>query len=130
MKRIFLLAAGFAALLATPAMADTSACLRIGQIYNWTVQGRQTLIVEDNFHHKFKVDLLGYCPDLNFKERIGFKSLGAMALSCLSPGDDVVVREFGTGGQNCPIRAVSEYTPAMEKADKDAAAAKAAGDTH
>jgi uncharacterized protein DUF6491 len=128
MKKIILLAAGLCALASTPAFANRT-CLEIGQIYNWNVLDNKTLVVEDNFHNRFRMSLIGTCPTLNFKERVGFKSQGATQLSCLTPGDDVIVRNFGTGPQVCPIREVVPYTPEMEKADMDAAAAKKAGMT-
>jgi hypothetical protein len=46
-----------------------------------------------------------------------------MRLTCLSRGGDVVVSNFATGLQRCPIKNVEPYTPAMQKADEAAAAA-------
>ena|ERR1700733_10950543 len=114
-----------AAVAAPPAFAEGPACLEVGQIYNWKATDNQTLIVEDNWHNKFKLSLMGYCPNLTFKERVGFKSIGGSELSCLTKGDDVLVRDIGMG-QRCPIVNIIPYTPAMEQADKAAAAAKAA----
>jgi hypothetical protein len=125
MKTKLLLIAGLAAIACTPALANPT-CLQIGQIYNWKVLDDKTLIVDDEFHNRFKLQLLGSCPNLSFKERVGFKSLGASQMSCLSRGDDVVVNNFGSGGQMCPIREIVPYTPDMEKADMAAAAAKKA----
>jgi len=129
MKHTILLAAGLAALVSIPASAQPPAaapiraCLRFGEIYNWKALDNKTLIVEDNFHKRFKVALMGYCPDLAFKERVGFRSPGSMELSCLSPGDDVLVHNFGAGGQRCPIKSIASYTPEMEAADRAAAEA-------
>ncbi len=124
MKTKLLVAIGFAAALSTSAMADPS-CLQVGQIWNWKALDNQTLIVEDNWHHKYKVSLMGYCPNLTFKERVGFKAVGGFSrLSCLGKGDEVLVRDIAVPSR-CPITNVVAYTPEMEKADKAAAAAKA-----
>jgi hypothetical protein len=114
-----------AAAIAQPAppAAAPRACLEFGEIYNWNVVDNRTLVVEDNLHRKFRVSLLGYCPNLNFKERVGFRSLGAMRLTCLSPGDSVIVNNLGAGFQRCPIKSIEAYTPAMQKAEEAAAAA-------
>jgi hypothetical protein len=122
MKKMLALAA-LATTFAAPAMAQ-NACLRIGEIYDWKAMGDRTVIVEDNFHQKFRLDLLGECTGLNFKLAIAFASRGAMAISCVSPGDDVIFRQNPAMTQHCPIKAISVYTQAMEKADKEAAAAK------
>ena len=123
MKMKLLATLGFAILLSTPAWAQRS-CLVVGQIYNWQAPNNNTLIVEDNWHKKFKVSLMGPCINLTFKERVGFKSFGGTELSCLTKGDDVLVRNPGFP-QRCPITDIVPYTPQMEQADKAAAAARA-----
>lgn len=119
-----LLATGLWAALIAPAAAAPS-CLEIGQIYNWHANDDKTLIVEDNWHQKFKLSLMAPCINLTFKERVGFKTIGGFTgLSCLSKGDEVLVRDPGFP-ERCPIIGIVPYTPDMEKADKAAAAAKA-----
>ena len=57
MKKI-LLAVGFASLIATPALANPN-CLELSQIWSWKALDNKTLIVEDNWHQKFKLSLSG-----------------------------------------------------------------------
>ncbi|HEY1632089.1 MAG TPA: DUF6491 family protein [Rhizomicrobium sp.] len=131
MKKTILAAVALATLAAAPAYAQQRSCLEFGRIYNWTVLDNKTLVVEDLSHNKFRMALMGDCQGLSFKERIGFKSMGATALSCMTPGDDVIIRNFGTGGQRCPIAKIVPYTAELQKSDADAAAAKkAAQDQH
>ncbi|MGD0144200.1 MAG: DUF6491 family protein [Rhizomicrobium sp.] len=123
-----LAALGFAAVISasaisTPARAD-SACLELGRISNWKVIDSKTMIVEDDTHQKFKMSLMIACPELGFKERVGFKSFGGTELSCLTPGDYVLIRSQAMPNR-CPITSIVPYTPAMESAD---AAAKAQQD--
>jgi len=127
MKNHILFAAGISLLLAGPAFASPT-CLEVSQIYNFNAPDNKTLIVEDNSHNKFKVSLLGVCQGLTFKEGVAFKSFGGTGLSCLTSGDSVLTRNMGTGPQRCAIRKVEPYTPAMQKADADAAAAKKAAE--
>lgn len=133
MKSSTLLVGVIAALAAGPAIAQpatagvaTRPCLQFGEIYNWDALDNRTLIVEDNLHRKFRVSLVSYCPNLTFKERVGFRSPGAMRLTCLSPGDSVIVNNLGAGLHRCPIKSVEAYTPAMQAQD----AAAAAGQKH
>lgn len=117
---------GFALLATVPAMAAPS-CLQIGQIWSWNAPDNKTLIVEDNWHAKWKLSLMGSCINLSFKERVGFQSIGGFGgLTCLSKGDNVLVRNPGFP-QRCPITSIVPYTSQMEAADKAAAAAKKAG---
>lgn len=119
------LAAGFAALLVTSALASPG-CLELIRVYSWHVIDNKTLIVEDDLHEKFKVSLMGYCPALPYNETLGFKVIGGSQLSCISKGDEIISREHPLGAFHCPITNIVPYTPEMEKADKAAAAAKAA----
>jgi Family of unknown function (DUF6491) len=126
MKMQWMVALGFATALSSPALAAPS-CLELGRIWSWKVVDNKTLIVEDDTHQKFKMSLMGFCPDLQFKERIAFKSFGGTELSCLGSGDYVLARDIAIPDR-CPITSVTPYTPAMEAADKAAAAAKAQQD--
>ena len=107
--------------LTLPALAGTS-CLRESQIYNWNALNDRTVIVEDDYHKKFKLSLLTPCLHMQFHERLGFKSFGGTALSCISRGDEIISGSE-IGPQHCSISKIEPYTPEMEKADKEAAAA-------
>jgi uncharacterized protein DUF6491 len=122
MRKVLLALTAATALISSPAFAER-ACLQFGNIYNWKPLNNRTLIVEDDWHKKFKLKLIGVCNNLNFHERLAFRSRGALALSCLSPGDEVITREFGTGFEKCAITSIEAYTPEMEAADKAAAQA-------
>lgn len=127
MKTFFVMAAGAAMLLAVPAFAEGAqwhdnraphqACLQIGRIWSWRAPDDRTLIVESNTHKKYRIDLLGVCPGLQFKETIGFRSIGGMSLSCITPGDTVFFHSMGMESR-CSIRTVSPYMAEMEKASK------------
>ena len=123
MRKVFTAAAALAALFATPSHANS--CLELARVWNWDVVDKKTLIVEDDIHQKFKLTLMGYCPNLPFKERLGFKVIGGTGLSCISKGDEIISRDIGMS-YRCPIVDIVPYTADMEKADKAAAAAKAA----
>ena len=125
MKTTFAFTALAATLLVTPALANRT-CLQQSQIYNWKALDNRTLIVEDNFHDKFKVGLMVDCQHLQFRENLGFKVFAGTALACVSKGDEVIVGSQ-IGPQHCPIKTIEPYSADMEKADKAAAdAAKAA----
>ena len=107
-------------LFAQSAQANPN-CLEMGQIWSWKALDRSTLVVEDNWHQKFKLGLMGYCGQLPFKLTLGFKSIGGIGgLECLSKGDEVISHDTGMH-YTCPIASIVPYTPAMEKADKAAA---------
>lgn len=82
-------------------------CLRFDSIFNWKALDNKTLIVEDNFHKKFRVGLMAYCEGLQFKERVAFHT-APVHLTCLTSGDDVIVRQLGSDSFNrCPIATIT-----------------------
>ena len=99
MKKILWAAIVLGAFAATPAAANPN-CLTVDQIWSWKAVDNKTLIVEDNWHQKFKLTLMISTPDVRYKERIGFKSIGGTALSCLTPGDDVLIHDVAGPGQD------------------------------
>jgi hypothetical protein len=126
MNTRFAIAAFAATLLSGHAMAS-GVCLRQANIYSWNSLNDTTVIVEDDFHQKFKLTLMSPCLNMQFKEHLGFKTFGGTALSCVSRGDEVIAGSQ-IGPQHCPISKIEAYTPDMEKADKNAAAAKKAAE--
>ena len=131
MRSFLVLSAILAVGLSTSSLGQSPAapaCLRFGEIYSWKALDNRTVIAEDIRHNKFRLALMGYCPNVQFKERVGFQSPGSTYLSCLSAGDTLLVNQFGSGqAQRCPISNITAYTPEMEQADNAKAAAKASG---
>ena len=128
MRRLLIAAAALLPLLSQAAWAQRN-CLEVGQISSWKVLNDKTLVVEDNFRQKFKLKLIGFCSNLNYHERLAFRSIGGLDISCLQPGDQVIDHSFGTGREVCSITKISPYTREMEQADK-AAAADASQERH
>ena len=113
---------GLTATLISTSALGAGVCLRQANIYNWNALDNRTVIVEDDFHKKFKLTLMTPCLNMQFHERLGFKTFGGSALACVSKGDEILSGS-PIGPQHCPISKIELYTPEMEKADKEAAAA-------
>jgi hypothetical protein len=126
MRKALLVAVALAALTPATANAEGRPCLQFGWIYNWKPITDKILMVEDYSHRKFRLSLIGTCYDLGYYQKLGFKSRGALSISCIAPGDEVIQRDygFGAGGGRCAITHIDYYTPEMEAADRAAAKEK------
>src|SRR6185312_3220714 len=104
-----------------PARTD---CLRLGQIDSFSaIKGNErAFVITDKLRRRFKINLMYRCPGLDFNLAVGFKTLENGPLACISRGDTVISRDVTRAGDRCPISSVELYTPAMEAADKAAAA--------
>ena len=119
MRTTILIGSALAAMLALPAQAQPNACLRFGLIDDWHAVNSRTLVVRDTSRHWFRVGLMGSCPEVRYSEHIAIKSPGSSTLSCVSPGDTVIVHSFGPGlRERCAISTIAPYSPQQEKEDR------------
>jgi uncharacterized protein DUF6491 len=96
-------------------------CLRQGYIYDFqTVPGNRSLIVTDLARHRYRLNFMGQCYDLQYQFGLRFKTFGVGSLSCVSRGDSVLTR--GPGPNQCIIKDIQYQTPDMDSADFEGAA--------
>jgi hypothetical protein len=99
------------------------ACLRPINLYDFqTVPGNRSLIVIDQARHRYRVNFIGVCYNLQYHLGVAFRTRGTGQLSCVSKGDSVIIRDEVTPGP-CIIKDVQYQTVALDQADAQAAAA-------
>jgi len=102
---------------------NEDACLRPRNLYDFkTVPGNRSLVVIDLARQRYRLNFMGVCYNLQYHLGIGFKTMAAGGLSCVTRGDSVIVRDPVTPAP-CIIRDVQYQTEAMDRADFAAAAA-------
>ncbi len=113
---------------ALPAIAQTPSvstdCLRLGQVDSFSaIKGNdRAFVVIDKLHRRFKISLIHACPGMQWNLGVRFKTLEQGRLACISRGDTVISPDPEMSGALCPISGIVPYTPAMEAADRAAAA--------
>ena len=101
------------------------ACLRPRNLYDFkTVPGNRSLVVIDLARQRYRLNFMGVCYNLQYQFGLAFRSRGVGTLSCIAKGDAVLQRDV-VGPNSCIIQSVEYQTPALDKADAEAAAAKA-----
>lgn len=97
-------------------------CLRQGYIYDYQlVPGNRSLVVIDQARHRYRVNFMGKCYDLQYQFGLRFKTFGVGSLSCVSRGDSVLLHNDFANGGRCIIKSVEYETPEMDRADMEAA---------
>ena len=107
-----------AAVAVTPALAGASPAekqasipfVNHGGIRNFEAVDRDTLYIEDQHRHWYRAELMGYCPELDFAQAIGFETRGPDTLD-----------RFGTlivRGQRCALKSLVESGPPPKKAKR------------
>jgi Family of unknown function (DUF6491) len=112
MHKLLLTAAAAAILLSTPAVLATPAwadsCVRQDDIRNWTSLDDKSIVLENYHHDKVLLKLIGTCSGFKFHESLAIRSPGAMALSCVQRGDEIVTHDTGFRG-SCTVISVTPY---------------------
>lgn len=97
-------------------------CLEAGRIRSWTAPNDRTLIAENRDGQKFKIEILGFCQDLDLvRQTIAFHTYDGSPLTCIRPGDHIFFAD-GTISNRCFVKNIALYTSQMEKADRAAKA--------
>ena len=110
MQKAILIAVATAVLLASaPALADPAVCIRQDELYNWTALNDKHVVIENYQHKKALLTLIGVCTGLKFHDTIAIRSPGGTGLSCISPGDELSLRDLGMR-ERCAITKVEPYT--------------------
>jgi hypothetical protein len=116
-----------AAILAAagPAAAQTGArsCLRNSQIDSFSpVPGDlRSVIVIDKFRDKYKLSFNSVCQDIDYNGAVAIRTHSNFGLSCVERGDTVISRSTAGWRDRCVVTKIERYTPAMERADAEAA---------
>jgi hypothetical protein len=107
---------GFAVLIAVPTLSH-SACLTVLRQLHCRWLDKQTIIMEDIRHQKFKLTMK-LCPAayLRTRDKCALQVFGGTEFTCARAGADDV--------NDCPILNIVPYTHEIEQADKATAAAK------
>lgn len=97
----------------SPPQAGTRTQARIpfanhGTIRNWQADGDRALYLQADGGQWYRAELMGYCPDLNFADTIGFETLGTGDFDNFS---NIVVR-----GRRCPLASLVKSDPPPRKA--------------
>lgn len=116
MRKLLLITVALAAIAVPAAAAPTigggTTCVRHDDIYSWDALNDKQLIVENIRHQKVLLGLIGSCSGFKFRETIVIRSRGASGLDCIARGDDVFVRDNGTGAR-CSVVSVAPYDGSM-----------------
>jgi hypothetical protein len=113
--RKWLLIAAFA-VTSSPALAGDP-CIRHDDIHNWTPVNDRTILVEDHWHKKVMLKLIGTCSDLGYHEALAIQSHDAgFGIACIERGDTITTRNSGLHGK-CAIVAILPYEGSMNRKD-------------
>lgn len=86
-------------------------CFLRSDIDGFNAPDDHTLYIEVGVREVYRLDLMGPCPGLSFKNGIGLKSTPGFPWVC-SPLDATVVFHDAGVPQECPVTAIHHLTPA------------------
>jgi hypothetical protein len=89
-------------------------CFFANSASGFTAVDTQTVNVRVGARDVYRLDLMGTCPDINWNSQIALVSRGSSSI-CTGTGATIITRG-PTGQQRCPVRMVTQLTPAEVEA--------------
>ena len=108
-----LLAAAPAALAADQKSSDE--CFLSSNVDGFRAHDDRTVYIDAGVHDYWRLDLMGGCQGLTFRDSIGLEHRGAGPWICSPLDAQVVYRDSGFP-QYCPVTALHHLTPAEREA--------------
>lgn len=86
-------------------------CFSARSVSGFTPEGDEALVVRVGANRAYRLELAGYCPDIDWSQQIVLRSRAGSAWVCAG-GDAEILVPSPTGAQNCLVSAVDRLTPA------------------
>lgn len=112
----------FAALCLIPACAEdrppaasrasaTSECFRADMVSTFTPINDRLVDIRVNRRRQYRLELAGYCPDVDWSQRIALRTRGGGSFICRGMDAEIIVPDQFTGPQRCLVTRVRRLTP-------------------
>ncbi|MGQ0590026.1 MAG: DUF6491 family protein [Sphingosinicella sp.] len=85
-------------------------CFNAGTVNSFTPEGDRAVVVRVSRNRQYRLELVGYCPDVDWSLRIALRARGGSNWVCAG-GDAEILVPSTTGPQNCLVTAVNRLTP-------------------
>ena len=109
---------------AAPAAASSEVCLQFNRLNRWSVVNSRTLEITDDLSKKYRVEMNHPCSHSSFVDKVVIRRLGKSGLSCVEPGDQIILSQKNVPEERCLVSSVSLYTDAQRELDKKVEPAK------
>jgi hypothetical protein len=87
-------------------------CFWSRNISGFTAPDDHTVYVRVAVSDIYRLDLMGYCPNVEWAQTIGVKTTAGNDYICQGLDADLIVPNPGIGPQRCAVSAVHKLTPA------------------
>ena len=85
-------------------------CFNAGTVNGFTPEGDRAVVVRVSRNRQYRLELAGYCPEVDWSLRIALRSRGGSNWVCAG-GDAEILVPSTTGPQNCLVTDVRRLTP-------------------
>ncbi len=102
---------------ADAAPARASDCFNARNVSGFRPVNRETVDLTVGANRHYRLDLLGYCPDVDWSWRIALRTRGGSSWICRGLDADLIVPS-PTGVQRCPVGNIRRLTPEEYRAGR------------
>jgi hypothetical protein len=105
------LASAQSAASAKPAKSDANQCFRPDEINGFNAPDDHTVYIRVGVNDFYKLDLMGDCIDLTFRQSLGIQRTPGMGWICSPLDATIVYRETGMP-ERCPVTGIHKLSAA------------------
>ncbi len=112
-------AAGYAGAQSTSnsRRAATRECFSARSVNGFNPVGRDAIDIRVGANRRYRLDLVGYCPDVDWSWRIALRTRGGSSWICQGMDAELIIPS-PTGPQRCLVSAVRRLTPEEVEASR------------
>lgn len=88
----------------------SSDCFNAGTVNGFTPEGDRAVVVRVSRNRQYRLELAGYCPEVDWSMRIALRSRAGSNWVCAG-GDAEILVASTTGPQNCLVTDVRRLNP-------------------
>jgi len=99
-------------------MSGPNDCFRAGSVRTFTPRGDRFVDVRMTRRRQYRLELAGYCPDVDWSQQIALRTRGGSSWICRGMDAEIIVPDRVSGPQRCLVTDVRRLTPAEIEAER------------
>jgi hypothetical protein len=98
------------------AQSDRSDCFSADTVNGFTPRGDEAVDVQVGARRHYRLELSGFCPDVDWSQRIALRTPGGGSWICRGMDAEIIVPDRELGPQRCLVTSVRRLTEAEVEA--------------
>ncbi|HET9428653.1 MAG TPA: DUF6491 family protein [Allosphingosinicella sp.] len=99
-------------------VSNRSDCFHADNVNSFTPAGDRFVDVRVSRRQQYRLELAGYCPDVDWSQRIALRTIGGSPWICRGMEAEILLPDRGIGPQRCLVTGVRRLSAAEIEAQR------------